>query len=246
MALIYMSRRIGGKMIPKIIHYCWFGNSSKSPQVLEYINTWKSRCPEYQIIEWNERNFDICSNRYCKEAYERKKWAFVSDYVRLKVLYEHGGIYLDTDVELKKNINSLLNFNAVFGFETEKHIQSSFFACTKNNEIIKELLDDYEKKVFIYDNNKINTIPNIILFTEVINNIFKGLNPCKINIINNVAIFPWQYFSAKSLVDGKIYIIEDTYAVHHFSGSWLDNKGKIKRVIKHCLSNLLNVLKNER
>ena len=105
-------------MIPKIIHYCWFGYGPKPKLAEKCIRSWKKYCPDYQIIEWNENNFDISAcPLYVRQAYEARKWAFVTDYVRLKVIYENGGIYMDTDVELKKNLDNLLPYNAYFGFE---------------------------------------------------------------------------------------------------------------------------------
>ena len=95
-------------VIPKIIHYCWFGGNPKSEKIQWYIDTWSKYCPDYRIIEWNENNFDVEENIYCKEAYAARKWAFVSDYVRIKVLYEYGGIYMDTDIEVVKNLDDLV------------------------------------------------------------------------------------------------------------------------------------------
>ena len=97
-------------MIPKMIHYCWFGGNPLPDEVKKYMETWKKYCPDYEIKEWNERNFDVNQNQYCSEAYEAKKWAFVSDYARLKILYEHGGIYMDTDVEVCKPLDHLASY----------------------------------------------------------------------------------------------------------------------------------------
>ena len=105
-------------MIPKKIHYCWVGGNSKPPLVKKCIQSWKKYCPDYEIIEWNESNYDISKNIYMKQAYEAKKWAFVTDYMRLDIIYEHGGIYLDTDVELIKNIDDLLSNEAFAGIES--------------------------------------------------------------------------------------------------------------------------------
>lgn len=105
-------------MIPKIIHYCWFGGGPKPKSVEKYIRSWKKYCSDYEIIEWNEDNFDISSSPlYVKQAYAAKKWAFVSDYARLKVVFECGGIYFDTDVQVIKNIDTLLQYDTFFGFE---------------------------------------------------------------------------------------------------------------------------------
>lgn len=111
-------------MIPKIIHYCWFGGKPLPDEVKYYISTWQKYCPDYEIKEWNESNFDVNQNQYCREAYETKKWAFVSDYARLKILYEYGGIYMDTDVEVCKPLDHLASYGFWSGFESESQIQT--------------------------------------------------------------------------------------------------------------------------
>lgn len=136
-------------MIPKKIHYCWFGGNPLPESAKKYIGTWKKYCPDYEIIEWNENNFDVTQNQYCKEAYEAKKWAFVSDYARLKVLYDFGGIYMDTDVEVVKPLDDLLQYNWFSGFESEKRIQTGTMGAGFNSTIIKIFLDDYKNRHFI-------------------------------------------------------------------------------------------------
>lgn len=103
--------------IPKKIHYCWFGRNPLTESAKKCIESWKKYCPEYEIIEWNENNFDLTENRYAREAYEQKKWAFVSDYARLKIVYEQGGIYMDVDVELIKPLDELTELDGYMGFE---------------------------------------------------------------------------------------------------------------------------------
>ena len=131
-------------MIPKIIHYCWFGRNPKPELAVKCIKSWKKRCPDYEIIEWNEDNFDISScPLYVRQAYEAKKWAFVSDYVRLKVVYDEGGVYLDTDVELKKGLDALLAYDAYFGFEDGTHVNTGLgFGAVKGAPILKEMMQD--------------------------------------------------------------------------------------------------------
>lgn len=135
-------------MIPKIIHYCWFGGKEKPELVNIYIATWKEFCPDYKIIEWNESNFDVAENDYCREAYEAHKWAFVSDYVRLKVLYEYGGIYMDTDVEVVKTFDEFLHYGAFSGYESKDKIPTGTMGGSAKNEWIKLLLDDYDSRHF--------------------------------------------------------------------------------------------------
>ena len=127
-------------MIPKIIHYCWFGGKPLPDEAKKLISTWKKYCPDYDIREWNENNFDINDCFYVKEAFEAKKWAFITDYVRLKVLYDYGGVYMDTDVEVCKPLDDLLSYNGVSGFESPSAIPTGIMAASRHNEWIGNLL----------------------------------------------------------------------------------------------------------
>ena len=127
-------------MIPKIIHYCWFGGQPLPEEVKKYIITWRRYCPDYEIRQWNEQNFDIIQNEYCREAYEAQKWAFVTDYVRLNVLYKYGGFYMDTDVEVCKSLENLRKYNAISGFESKTRIQTGVMGACLENEWIGFLL----------------------------------------------------------------------------------------------------------
>lgn len=141
--------------IPRIIHYCWFGGNEKPEIIRKCIFSWKKYCPDYEIKEWNESNFDINMFQYTKEAYNAKKWAFVSDVARLWVVLNYGGIYMDTDVEVFDNIDSLLNNDLFMFFESEININSGMgFGATKDNEIIQELVNDYSDRPFLLSNGK--------------------------------------------------------------------------------------------
>lgn len=128
-------------MIPKKIHYCWFGGNPYPEDFLKYLESWKKYCPNYEIIEWNEKTFDINLNKYVKEAYECKKWAFVTDYVRLWAIYNYGGIYMDTDVEVLRPLDSFLECQAFSGFERENAVPTGIMAGEKGQSAIKDLLD---------------------------------------------------------------------------------------------------------
>lgn len=156
-------------MIPKVIHYCWFGRNPKPKQMEKCIKSWKKHCPDYEIREWNEDNFDISTAPlYVRQAYEAKKWAFVTDYVRLQVVFENGGIYLDTDVELKKNLDFLLAHRAYFGFETNRNINTGLgFGAEKGTDILRELMDSYGEIPFVYPDGSFDLTPCPFRDTEV-------------------------------------------------------------------------------
>lgn len=209
-------------MIPKIIHYCWFGNGSKSELIENCIASWKKYCPDYEIIEWNESNFDINSNSYVKEAYISKKWAFVSDYVRIWALYQYGGLYLDTDVEIKKNMDCFLSHKAFTGFENDTSPFTAVFGCEKNSDIAKIILDSYKDRHFITENG-IDTETN----TEAVKRIFVEHYGVRLDnsfqeFEDGLAIYPKEYFCPKSYSDSKVYATKNTYAIHWFDGSWID------------------------
>lgn len=155
-------------MIPKKIHYIWLGGNKKSKLIEKCIASWKKYCPDYEIIEWNENNFDIGSNKYLKEAYEAKKWAFASDYIRLYVLYTEGGIYMDTDVEVLKPLDRFLECKAFSGFERKDAIPTGIMACEKGNEIFKELLSYYTDKSFYNEDGSMNQTTNVVTITNII------------------------------------------------------------------------------
>ena len=147
-------------MIPKVIHYCWFGKKELPTQYKEYMKSWKKYCPDFHIVQWNEDNFDINSNQYCRQAYDSKQWAFVSDFARLKIIYENGGIYLDTDVELVKTIDDLLTNKAFIGFQNAYEVNTGLgFGAEQHNEAVKEMLSLYEHRKFISINGEYNKIP---------------------------------------------------------------------------------------
>lgn len=146
-------------MIPKVIHYCWFGENKKPDIVIKCIESWKKFCPDWEIHEWNENNFDVLSVPYMKEAYEKKKWAFVSDVARLLIIYQSGGVYLDTDVELLNSIEPWINNEAFYIFESSRNISTGLgFGAVKGHDSVKAMLDYYEGKHFVI-NGKTKMIP---------------------------------------------------------------------------------------
>ncbi len=212
--------------IPKTIHYCWFGRGQKNELMLKCIDSWHKFLPDYEIIEWNEDNFDINSNKYAKEAYENKKYAFVTDYVRLYILYNYGGVYMDTDVEVIKNIDKFLEHKAFSGFENNNYIPTGIMASEKNNKWIKDLLDEYNYLNFIKKDGTMDLTTNVIRITNktmekynlIPNNTFQDLD--------EVVFYPHEYFCPKDWETGKIFLTNNTYTIHHFNGSWHTKKEK--------------------
>lgn len=214
-------------MIPKIIHYCWFGGNPKPADVKKNIASWRKYCPDYELKEWNESNFDLNENDYCKEAYEAKKWAFVTDYVRLKALYEYGGFYMDTDVEVIKSLEPLRIYNAVSGYESSTHIPTGTMGACRDNEWIGMLLKDYEYRHFIQNDGKLDLTTNVDVITKLTKEKYNlTLDGSFTKFGDNMVLFPFDYLCAKSLKTGEVKITDNTYTIHHFSGSWLPKETK--------------------
>jgi hypothetical protein len=207
-------------MIPKTIHYCWFGCAPLSSLALKCIESWKEHCPNYEIKEWNESNFDININKYMSEAYEVKKWAFVSDVARLWVILNNGGVYLDTDVEIIKPIDELLNNDMFIGFENYDYLNTGLgFGAVKNFYLIKKMLDIYNDLLFIKSDGCFNTIPCPVYNTEIMKQEGFIINNTK-QIMNNVLVLPKEYLCPKDGLTGIINQTENTFSIHHYDSSW--------------------------
>lgn len=207
-------------MIPKIIHYCWFGRGEMPELAKMCIASWKKFLPEYKIKEWNEDNFDLDTYPYVREAYDNKKFAFVSDVARLYALFKEGGIYMDTDVEVLKSFDSFLHHVAFSGYETAKMISTGIMASEKGGRWVKDNLDYYLDKHFVKENGHFNIITNVITIT----NNMKSLGLKQDNTYQEfpglITIYPKDFFSPKSQDDGKIYLTENTVTIHHYAQSW--------------------------
>lgn len=223
-------------MIPKTIHYCWFGNNPKSELAIKCINSWKKYCPDYVIIEWNDSNFDLSlCPLYVQQAYELQKWAFVTDYVRLKVVYENGGIYFDTDVELIKNIDELLCNNAFFGFEFGKFINTGLgFGSVKNMQLLSELMKSYEYISFISEEGVVDTLPCPIRNTEVFLRYGLIQNNTNQYLENGILILSSSYLSPIDPTTGELLLRDNTISIHWYDASWKseDEKRQYKLIKK--------------
>ena len=215
--------------IPKVIHYCWFGGAEKSALIKKCIKSWKRKCPDYQIIEWNESNFDCSCNEYCQMAYQEKRWAFLSDYARLKILYDHGGIYMDTDVELLKPLDSFLDAKCFMGFQHENYISNGLITgAEKGHWFIREHMEIYEQMQF--KGGKRNG--KFMICQEYTTSLLKekGLSiPYKgdgIQHIRDIVLYPPDYFCPYDIRTNQMIKTRNTVAIHHFSSSWWDDSWK--------------------
>ncbi len=217
-------------MIPKIIHYCWFGGNPLDDLAKKCIESWKKYCPDYEIREWNEANFDINCCAYVKEAYENKKWAFVSDYARLHALYECGGIYMDTDVELLKPIDEFLKHNAFSGFESTQYIPTAIMGSVPKGEWIEYLLSYYFDKHFIKPDGNFDITTNVQIITRMTKEKYNiRLDNTFQEIENILTLYPKEYFCPKGTFTKETDFTDKTVCIHHFNGSWFDEWEKYMR-----------------
>ncbi len=205
--------------IPKVIHYCWLSNEPFPRDIQRCIDSWKEKLPDYKIKLWNSDNFDCDSCLYVKQAIERKKYAFASDYIRLHALYYEGGIYLDSDIEVIRPFDDLLNNKAFTGFESGGRIGAWILASEKGNPLFKKFLDYYIGRCFYNEKGVMDLTPNTIPVTKIM--IECGLKPeNRIQKLSDITIYPEEYFCPKNPWNGKINITESTYAMHYFKGAW--------------------------
>lgn len=234
-------------MIPKKIHYCWFGGNPKPDSVQKCINSWKRFCPDYEIIEWNESNFDIHCMPFVEQAIEAKKYAFASDVARLMVVYENGGLYFDTDVEVVKSFDDLLENKAFLGFENNEYVASGLgFGSEAGVEFFKEHIDAYRDENFINVDGSFNMIGCPCVATKLL--LEKGLvQNGQEQLVDEIRIYPTDYFNPFDSITGKLNKTNNTYSIHWYDASWSNNsmiKRKLSRLIHRIFGKkLLSYLK---
>lgn len=223
--------------IPKMIHYCWFGGNPLPELVQNCIKSWKRYCPDYEIIEWNEGNFDIHSNRFVEQAYQVKKWAFVADYVRLYALVQYGGVYVDSDVEILQPIDHFLENEAFNGFETKDSPVTAVMGCTKGHPLFVDFLDYYKDRPFVM-NGTYDMTPNTKIITDMMRERGIRLNG-KQQTVCNCVFYPEIVFCPNNIRRIFYCYSKKSYTVHHILGSWgvtPTYKRKFhKRVLMYCV-----------
>ena len=223
----------------KIIHYCWFGEGEKPKLTQKCIETWKKFLPDYKIIEWNEKNFDVGCCRFVKEAYEARNFAFVSDYARAKALYENGGIYFDTDVEVLKSFDRFLSDEFFVGFEEKAFVGTCVMGAQKGTPILKEYMAHYENAAYLNEDGTKYSDTNVLLLTRLLEE--KGLerNDKEQTVDGYIKIYPRTFFSPYDYINGINYITDDSYSIHHFTLSWLPKSTRIKTGIKRKIIKII-------
>lgn len=216
-------------MIPKVIHYCWFGRGKMPELALKCIESWRKNLPEYQIKEWNEDNFDLDLYPYVREAYDHRKFAFVTDVVRLYALYHEGGIYMDTDVEVLSSLDPFLDHHAFSGFEDEHLIPTGIMASEKEGKWAKDNLDYYNGRHFVKEDGTLDLTTNVTIITNYM--LPKGLkqNNTYQDFPNLITLYPKDYFCPKSKEDAQIYLTNNTVTIHHFAASWTSPTHRLLR-----------------
>ncbi|MBO4519637.1 MAG: glycosyl transferase [Alphaproteobacteria bacterium] len=205
-------------MIPKKIHYCWFGPRPKGEVELKCIESWKKILPDYEIREWTDADLAGLDNRYLKQAVKAKKWAFVSDYVRLHALLNEGGIYFDTDEEIRKPLDDFMNFDFFIGSQkcgSCRDISPALIGTVPDSPIVRDLISVYDDIDFVRPDGSFNLTTNPMYFTRVLKEKYGVADTFvtkeRVKITENAYIYPYYYFCTDN---------PDAYAVHHYTGSW--------------------------
>lgn len=222
-------------MIPKTIHYCWFGRGEMPELAKRCLASWHEYMPDWEYKLWNEDNFDVNSTPYTKEAYEARKYAFVSDYVRLKALCEDGGLYMDVDFMAYKSFDDLMKYDAFIGFEGSKHLPVMMGVCASkaNGKWVKEMLDAYQNRHFIREDGAFDLTTNVQFISSIMQKNGFVQNGVEQDY-KDLHVFPVDYFCPRQTT-GEYFKTENTYCDHLGMGSWSDNDGgwklKLKKII---------------
>lgn len=214
-------------MIPKIIHYVWVGGNPKPKNIQRCMNTWQKHLQDYQIIEWNEDNFDIHENKYVEQAYKAKKWAFVSDYIRAKAVYEMGGIYLDTDVLVLDNLESFLNDRAFVGFENSANPFTAVFGAEQHHPLLKDMLAYYDDRNFSFDHNDQLAGVNTVSVSDILKTKYKAQPNNREQVLSEgIHVYPDGILCNPS---------PRSKTIHVFTGTWMEGAKPLKRKLVTAL-----------
>ena len=227
------------EQIPKVIHYCWFGHNPLPDSMEKCLASWKKHCPDYEIRRWDESNFDVGQCRYCKQAYDKKKYGFVTDYARLKVIFEEGGIYLDTDVELVKPLDPLLENTLFMGAEGVKYINTGEgFGAVSHHPFISELLHQYESMDYVDEQGNIISKNQPFYTSEAAKKFGITFPISGIQRTNLLTVYPNEYFNPYDWKKDVVNLTEHTYSIHHYAATWMTPAQKHALIINSKLDGI--------
>lgn len=250
-------------MIPKIIHYCWFGGNPLPPLAQECIASWKKFLPDYEIKEWNESNFDVNSIPYTAEAYKQKMYAYVSDYARLEIIYKYGGLYFDTDVEVIKPLDDIIAKGGFLGFEQDTDGVNSpdkyaprfsfgvnpglGFGMPKEHPFMKDMVEHYKTLKFEVPKGDISWFKTIVAHTTE-RLCARGLkNVSGIQQLDDIFVYPSEFFAPINAISGRLHITDNTRTIHRYAGSWINSgKKSWKDYVRECIPEFLFFWNNKR
>jgi hypothetical protein len=228
--------------VPKVVHYCWFGGHSKPKAVLAMLESWRRILPSYSFVEWNEGNFDVSAWRYAKEAHRVRKYPFVSDVARMHALATQGGVYLDTDVEVLRPFDPLLNGDTVLGFEEFNFVATSTLVAAPGSGLMERILDSYRGRCFIREDGKLDLTTNVELLTRTLLGLglrrdgteqVLHLGPERIRVLDQQKFSPVDYPNRIDKRDTT------TFAVHYFGQSWASPVGRARRALREALISVI-------
>lgn len=224
--------REGIGMIPKIIHYCWLSGNELPDKTLRCISSWKKYLPDYEIMLWDLSRFDINRLNWTREAYENKKFAFASDYIRFYALYNYGGIYLDSDVEVLRNMDNLLKLDFFCGYEYEGLPEAAIIGSAKKQMWALNCMQWYENNNFKNMDGSFNMKVAPVIFQsgleKVLGEKLIDKNQVEYYVNDTYCIFPYDYFSPKNSFNGNVSVTDNSYTIHHFNADWAQKNKKIK------------------
>lgn len=223
-------------MIPKIIHYFWLGGGDPPEKDQRCIESWRRICPDYEIVRWDESNYDVNKNRYMAQAYKAKKWGFVSDYGRLDIIATHGGIYLDTDVELVRPLDDLLVYEGYAGFARDAFVNPGLgFAAGSHHPVIEHMMRVYDSLEFMRSDGTLNMVAIPHYASASLEELGFAMND-ELQVINGFALLPHRYLDPLDEGTGKVDLTEDTHSVHWYFGSWLDPQVKMQKELRRSMN----------
>lgn len=224
-------------MIPRKIHYCWFGKGEKSKLAVKCLESWKKYCPDYEIIEWNEDNFDVNLNGYTHYCYENRKWAYLSDFVRLYVVAKYGGVYFDTDVEVIRPFDKLLNYKGFYGFENDEAVASGLgFGSEADHPVIQQMVHEYEE----YLDGQHGVIVCTKLNTSALKKFGFQING-QMQERDGVILLPEDYLNPMNSATGVITTTRNTYSIHRYSMSALSQQERVRTKITRVFHRIFGI-----